>query len=95
MKKPTNTDRYQSFCGIECDAQANQLIKRLKDQLLKVEADNKWCMYFKQKFEQQIQYNYDNLHFVGAQLNPLCSFFEEIDDTKALDILWKLEQECC
>ena len=37
----------------------------------------------------------DNLNFVGNQLNVLYSYFAECDDSDALDLLYKLEQECC
>ncbi len=38
---------------------------------------------------------HDDLFFVSAQMNNLYSFFEELDNQEALQLLWKLEQECC
>ena len=95
MQENARTDRYQSFCGIECDANANQLIAHLQDCLAKRPEQDLWRQYFDQKFEQQTKLNHDNLFYVGSQLNNLYAFFEEIDDEPALAMLWQLEIDCC
>lgn len=94
MDQVSNTDRYVSFCGIECNRWADQLINTLQDTLDKG-ANPEWQAYFTLKFDEQTKMNHDNLFFVGAQMNNLYSFYEEIEDEQALQLLWKLEQECC
>lgn len=37
----------------------------------------------------------DNLNFIGNQTNPLYEYFEVCEDTQALELLYKIEQECC
>ncbi len=97
MTEATNPqhDRYVSFCGIECDVRANDLMDRLKDTLGSLPEDHQWRTYFDQKFVQQAKQGADNLHFAGSQVNTLNTFFEEMDDDVALDMLWHLEQDCC
>lgn len=84
-----------SFCGIECDTWADELIQHLKLRLDGLTPDSRWHEYFCQKFEQQARMDHDSLFFVGSQMNNLYSFFEELGDEHACDQLWRLEQECC
>ncbi|MDY6921294.1 MAG: N(2)-fixation sustaining protein CowN [Pseudomonadota bacterium] len=95
MTQIPTTDRYISFCGIECDQRADQLIGRLQQQLQQLPEHHPWKIYFQQKFREQARQQHDNLFYVGAQLNNLYSFFEEQGDNESLDLLWLLELECC
>ena len=95
MDDSASADRYVSFCGIDCNKQANTLMEKLKQQIKELDPGNPWCRYFEQKFTQQAKIKHDNLFFVGSQLNNLYDFFEEIEDQEALNMLWKLEMECC
>jgi len=90
------TDRYCSFAGIHCDANANQLINLLEQHLAASENKNtQWQIYFKQKRQQQAQMQHDNLYFIGSQINNLYAYFEQCEDQEALDLLWQIEHECC
>lgn len=91
----TETDRYVTFCGIDCDGNADRLMATLEKHLAAGDGDPKWLTYFKQKQAQQHKLSHDNLYFVGAQVNTLYDYFEECEDSEALELLWQLEQECC
>ncbi len=89
------TDRYVSFCGIECDRWAQELMAYLVETLQKPETDSRWADYFGQKFAERQRMGQDELFFIGAQMNNLYSLFEACDDDAALEMLWRLEQQCC
>jgi len=89
------TDRYISFCGIDCDGNANLLLGMLETSIANGKGDSRWHSYFEQKRAQQKKMNHDNLYFVGSQMNSLYSYFEDCEDQQALELLWRLEQECC
>lgn len=90
-----DTDRYISFCNIECDQNADLLISLLDKHLDAGHGKEQWHSYFRSKQLEQKNMGRDNLNFVGNQLNVLYSYFAECDDSDALDLLYKLEQECC
>lgn len=88
-------DRYQSFCNIDCDRKADELVSRLKSQLSEYPADHPWRNYFEKKFAEQVRHHQDNLYYVGSQVNTLYSYFEEIDDDIGTELLQYLEEQCC
>lgn len=88
-------DRYISFCGIECDANADKLISILNKHLELNNGGDNWVAYFRQKLSEQLKMERDNLHFIGNQINPLFEYFEACDDQFATDLLYQIEQECC
>jgi len=89
------TDRYISFCNIDCDENADQLMMMLDEHLAALHGKEQWHSYFHSKKQEQQNMGRDNLNFIGNQLNMLYSYFTECDDGEALDLLYKLEQECC
>lgn len=88
-------DRYQSFSGIPCDANADRLIAYLDQFTGASRGDDRWQAYFRDKREQQQRMGHDNLYFVGSQMNNLIAYFEECNDAAAMELLWQVEQECC
>ncbi|WP_353570641.1 N(2)-fixation sustaining protein CowN [Candidatus Albibeggiatoa sp. nov. BB20] len=88
-------DRYVSFEGIHCDANANQLIEMLENHISQNNGDEQWQIYFKQKRAQQMKMQHDNLYFIGSQMNNLQAYFETCKNDEALGLLWQVEQECC
>lgn len=86
-------DRYVTFCGIDCDRKADRLLGMLAEHMK--QSDSRWVGYFEKKLGEKARMGNDNLHFVGSQVNSLYSFFEELDDEAALELLWDLEQNCC
>ena len=91
----STSDRYVSFCGIDCNGNADRLIHMLESNLEQGKGNPKWQQYFRDKRSQQHRMQQDNLYFVGSQVNTLHSYFEDCDDQPALALLWTLEQECC
>ncbi|EIJ43260.1 hypothetical protein BegalDRAFT_2409 [Beggiatoa alba B18LD] len=89
------TDRYISFLGISCDANADQLLACVEAHIEAGHGDARWHVYFQQKRVQQAKMQHDNLYFVGSQMNNLRSYLEQCQDVEALELLWRLEQECC
>ena len=89
------TDRYVSFCGIDCDGNARQLMAILDQHLQQQDGDPRWQEYFLGKQQQMLKLGQDNLFFIGALMNNLYSYLEGCADEEALQLLWKLEQECC
>lgn len=89
------TDRYSSFCGIDCDLNADRLIAMLETNISAGIGDKKWHIYFAQKRQQQAQLKHDNLNFIGHQTNTLYEYFELCGDQAAKELLYKIEQECC
>lgn len=89
-------DRYISFCGIHCDAKADELMERLEKSLTSSEGTaGQWQEYFARKRAEQRKMQQDNLHFVGSQINTLAAYFEHIEDEQSLSLLWYLEEQCC
>lgn len=88
-------DRYLSFEGIQCSQNADKLIAMLEHNLGQKKGQQQWHTYFESKRQQQDKFGHDNLHFIGNQMNPLYEYFRQCDDQNALNLLYKIEQECC
>ena len=86
-------DRYVTFLGLDCDAKADRMMEGLAR--LMATSDSRWVGYFELKLAEKQRMATDNLHFIGSQINSLYSFFEELEDAPALDLLWHLEHNCC
>lgn len=88
-------DRYVSFQGIDCDQQASRIIECMQ-KYIKNSSDNKvWSQYFQVKWEESLSKGQDELNFICSQINNIYSLFEEYNDTEALNLLEKIEEECC
>ncbi len=95
MSLQLNTDRYVSFCGIQCDLNAKRFMNLIEDSMQQGQGDARWCEYFRQKREQQARMQQDDLYFIGAQMNNLYAYIDTIGDESLHDMLWQIEQECC
>jgi hypothetical protein len=91
----TEGDRYQSFVGLSCDLNADQLMQMLDNNINAGNGDQRWHTYFNQKRQQQVKLQHDNLNFIGNQINTLYEYFDLCDDEDAKLLLYKIEQECC
>jgi len=91
----SQNDRYVSFCGLDCDLKADELLAMLDQHLSAGNGDPKWQTYFIQKREVQKKLNHDNLNFVGHQTNTLYEYFDVCDDQQAKALLYQIEQNCC
>ncbi len=88
-------DRYTSFFGINCDLNADRLISMLNKNLSNDLGEKQWQTYFRQKRQQQVKLQQDNLNFIGNQTNTLYEYFMLCDDQAALALLYEIEQTCC
>lgn len=88
-------DRYSTFLGIGCDANADRLIRMLDDNLHAQKGEAKWQGYFNKKRQEQKRLQKDNLNFIGHQTNALYEYFADCDDIEAKTLLYKVEQQCC
>ncbi|MEI6894704.1 MAG: N(2)-fixation sustaining protein CowN [Colwellia sp.] len=93
--KTVETDRYISFFGIACDENADKLVSMLETHLHANHGAVQWQQYFNHKRIEQKRMQHDNLNLVGSQVNALYEYFNECKDQQALDLLYKIEQECC
>lgn len=94
-EKHQQIDRYTSFCGIDCDLNADRLIAMLEQNISAGKGDERWHSYFAQKRAQQAKLQHDNLNFIGHQTNTLYEYFELCEDWEAKALLYKIEQQCC
>jgi len=88
-------DRYTSFMGLSCDVNADRLIQMLDTNISTEKGEYRWQEYFSKKRQEQVQLNHDNLNFVGHQTNTLYEYFASCEDAEALELLYKIEQQCC
>lgn len=97
-EEPLKTDRYVSFDGIECDKNAEKLMEYI-DKLARGPAqDNKFWQFFLTKIEKSRAGDTgvgDALFLVHANINVIRELFEEYNDDAALELLEKVEMECC
>lgn len=93
--KTQERDRYISFEGLECDRNASEIIATIRRHMALPDGGGRWGKYFTTKFAEQQQMGTDELFFVGSQMNNLYTFFEEIGDEAASELLYQVEQECC
>ncbi len=88
-------DRYTSFQGIECDANARHLLDRIQYHLEHHTQPSPWLDYFQRKLSERQKLGQDELFFVGSQINNIRSLFEQFEDTEALSLLDQVENDCC
>ncbi|MDT8853456.1 N(2)-fixation sustaining protein CowN [Paracoccaceae bacterium Fryx2] len=86
-------DRYKTFIGINCDTNAERMMRLLSDAMQR--SDTPWVGYLTAKLAERARMGQDDLHFIGSQVNALRSFFEEIEDTAGQALLDHLEEHCC
>ncbi len=91
----TAPDRYISFEGLDCDADADVIVERINQLVADRDRSGKWGEYFAGKMEEQRRMGVDNLFFVGSQLNNIYALFEACEEDGAGELLYKIEQECC
>ncbi|MGB5446737.1 MAG: N(2)-fixation sustaining protein CowN [Psychromonas sp.] len=92
--KDKQADRYVTFCGIDCNLNADRLMIMLDNNITAGNGDKRWHTYFTQKRQQQAKLQHDNLNFIGHQTNTLYEYFEVCNDQVAKELLYKIEQEC-
>lgn len=90
------TDRYISFAGIACDAQAQRVLRYVRECLEAPEAASSvWQGYFVRKLDELARLGQDELFFVGSQVNYIRELFEHHQHRAGLALLDQIEEECC
>ena len=90
------TDRYITFDGIECDEQARRVMDCIRDCIeTSREAPSSWSAYFERKLDEIARMGQDELFVVGSQVNYIRALFEEHEHRTGLDLLDRIEDECC
>lgn len=90
-----NTDRYISFQDIDCTGNARRLMAYLDQHLVIPGRSNAFWEYFAQKRSAGAIAKSDELFLIHSNINQLREFFEHWDDSEALSLLLKIEEECC
>lgn len=91
----TKPDRYISFDGIECDAYAQRIVDYIRDCIGQADHPSSWQPYFERKLAEIQGIGQDELFFVGSQVNYIRELFEHHGHSQGLDLLDKIEDECC
>jgi hypothetical protein len=95
MERTPNRDRYLTFEGLDCDANATKLVATIREHLSSPGEAMPWATYFEGKLLEKQRLGVDDLFFVGSQLNNLYAFFDQLGDHGAQELLYQVEQECC
>ncbi|WP_142849299.1 N(2)-fixation sustaining protein CowN [Telmatospirillum sp. J64-1] len=98
MDVPATTDRYKTFQGIDCEGNSRQVIERVLMHINDPAKTNAFWERFKLRLAEA-----EKLHARRAdELCLACShtyyieeLFEEYEDAVGLELLRKLEEECC
>jgi hypothetical protein len=91
----TPADRCVSFVGLECDAKARQMIALVRRDIDQPARTNAFWEYFKKKATAGSGPPPDDLFLVHSHLDQMRELFELHEDERALDLLDRIERECC
>jgi N(2)-fixation sustaining protein CowN len=88
-------DRYVSFDGIDCDGNARLVMGFIARNIATSDIEQPFWNYFMAKRTPKSGPAPDDLFLVHSHINQIREFFEECGDQEALDLLFKVEEECC
>ncbi|MDP1633153.1 MAG: N(2)-fixation sustaining protein CowN [Gallionellaceae bacterium] len=88
-------DRYVSFSGIDCDGNARRVMEFIERNLAASAQGNPFWEYFMGKRKPPSGPAPDDLFLVHCNINQIREFFEECADAEAIELLLRLEEECC
>ena len=91
---PTS-DRYVSFSDIDCDGNARLLMSLIRKHIDDPAHSNAFWEYFKKKAEGGSGPKPDELFLIHSNLNQIRELFETWEDNEALELLDRVEIECC
>lgn len=90
------TDRYITFEGLECDDQARRVLNCIRDCIESpAGSPSSWSAYFERKLDEITRMGQDELFVVGSQVNYIRELFEHHGHREGLDLLDRIEDECC
>ncbi|NSL54713.1 N(2)-fixation sustaining protein CowN [Uliginosibacterium aquaticum] len=88
-------DRYVSFVGLDCNGQARKLVGMLRPYMEQPEYSNPFWTLFAKKLSPISGPRHDELFLIHAHINILRDQLETLNDVEALQLLDKIEMECC
>jgi len=88
-------DRYVSFDGIDCSGNASRVMALIERHVAGSDKSEPFWEYFMAKRKPRSGPAPDDLFLVHCHLNQIREFFEDRGDAEALELLFKLEEECC
>lgn len=94
-------DRYVTYKDIDCEGNSKKLITMLLQHIDDPDKTNIFWEKFKEKLAQigKPQANngrlIDEIFLIHNYINNLYEIFEEYEDTAALELLDRIERECC
>ncbi len=88
-----STDRYVSFCGLECEPRAAELVARTLSLAGSRDPGNPFWQLFRQKAE--AEQGPDALFLVHSYIFYMRDLFEQWEDAEGLAMLNQVEQDCC
>lgn len=89
------SNRYISFNEIDCAGNARRVMEFIQRDIAESAEAQPFWGYFMAKRTQCSGPVPDDLFLVHSHINQIREFFEQCDDIEALDLLLKLEEECC
>lgn len=96
-----STDRYISYVNIDCEGNSKKLMTLLLWNIDDPTKSNLFWDKFKEKLAlvgKSQEHNgrcIDELFLIHTYINNLYEIFEQFEDYAALDLLDKIERECC
>ncbi len=88
-------DRYVSFSDIDCDGNARIMMALIRKHIDDPARSNAFWEYFKKKAAGGSGPKPDDLFLIHSNLNQIRELFETWEDNEALQLLDRLEIECC
>jgi len=98
MTTENKTDRYVSFKGIDCMAQAKQVVELMRRHIDDPAKTNELWERFKVKLAQAADPTLtapDELYLVCSHTYYIYDLFEEYGDAEGEAALRRIEEECC
>jgi len=89
------TDRYVSFDGIDCAGNARLVMDLISRNIVASGVEQAFWNYFMAKRTPKSGPAPDDLFLVHSHINQIREFFEECGDQEALELLFRVEEECC
>ena len=99
--KTDSTDRYLSYLNIDCAGNSKKLMTLLRRHIDDPSKSNLFWEKFKEKLalvgkpQDNNGHCIDELFLIHTYINNLYEIFEEFADSEALELLDRIERECC
>lgn len=96
IKMDKKSDRYISYKGIECEKNSAQLMVLLRQHIDDPSKNNAfWDKFRGLLVDAESGKGKDYLFLIHCYINNIQELFELYEDQQALDLLHKIEVECC